>query len=466
MQCVDSLAYKTLGWGQAMTGQNNGEGGGGCIEIFQQENCRFAYTLNNMQPVRCSYIGDQPLFYMDYEGAGIDEEFAGDDGDPFGIAIIEQGVVALKDRIMALENRQSAEPDVAQERLMEFIGEQAVITNMSVPITSNDLRLRTIERDLKTSRLGAAYLEMARDHGIQLAFSTQVEHAFYDRESKRIFIHPERDETLQLLLAARELRRVWQHKNGALLHPLTFYPDQAILVNRAQRADLAVSLIRIAWELQLSGIKGPWQRLEQSSLADLTRAFAREAYLDFRTLNNGQAGSAVFESWFLSDRCRHEDRVLIQNMLSDFQGYMFDSEQASRTVSADLMVALGSMPFGKNYLAPFVSTLLSDPVFAEVRDRSNANFLWFIKFERSFREAEQDLQTHSPIQGHVSCGGTLIKTRLDGDKDEQATTVVPLPGMAPRTASEHPADSGRSRVATSAGKGANIVHFEPRSGKR
>lgn len=450
-----------------MTGQNNGEGSGGCIEIFQQENCRFAYTLNNSQPVRCSYIGDQPLFFMDYEGPEIDSEFAEDDGDPFGIGVIEQGVAALKDRIMALENNLGIEPDVAQERLMEFMAEQDVITSMNTSTGLNDLRLRTIERDLKTSRLAASYLDVAQSHGVTLAFSMQVEHAFYDREAKKIFLHPDRDDTMQLLLVARELRRVWQHKNGALLHPLTFHPDQAILVNRAQRADLAVSMIRIAWELQLSGIKEPWQRLEQSSLADLTRAFAREAYLDFRTLNNGQAGSAVFESWFLSDRCKNEDRVLIQHMLSDYQGYMFDSEQASRTVSADLMMALGSMPFGKNYLAPFVATILSDPIFVEVRDRSNANFLWFIKFERSFREAEQDLQTSSSIKGHISSGGTPIKTLLDGDRDEQATTVIPLPGMASRTASEHPSDTGRPRIAAGAGgKSANIVHFEPRTGKR
>ncbi len=449
-----------------MTGQNNGEGSGGCIEIFQQENCRFAYTLNNFQPVRCSYIGDQPLFYMDFEGADTFDEFAEDDGDPFGIGVIEQGVAALKERIMALENDPGAGPDVMQERVMEFMAEQAVITGMNDIAPAHDLRLRALERDLRSSRLGAAYLDRAHEHGIQLAFSTQVEHAFYDREAKRIFLHPGRDESLQVLLAARELRRVWQHKSGALIHPLTFHPDQAILVNRAQRADLAVSMVRIAWELQLSGIKTPWAHVETSSLADLARAFAREAYLDFRTINNGEAASAVFESWFLSDRCKNEDRILIQHMLSDYQGYMFDSEQASRTISADLLVALGSMPFGKNYLAPFVTTVLSDPVFAEVRDRSNANFLWFIKFERSFREAEQDLQTSSSITGRDSSGGTPIKTTLDGDRDEQTTTVIPLSGMASRTASEHSSGVGRPRAAAGAGNGANIVHFEPRSGKR
>jgi hypothetical protein len=452
------------------TGHNNGDGSGGCIEIFQQENCRIAYTLNNTQPVRCSYIGDQPLFFMDYEG-DLDAEFADDDAeDPFGIGMIEQGVAALKDRIMALEHSLGVSPDVAAERVDAFIAAQEDMLGVAVPMATSDLRLKTIERDLKTSRLAGAYLSLAQSHGVSLAFSDQVEYAFYDRDAKTVFINPKRDETVQLLLAARELRRVWQHKNGALLHPLTFHPDQAILVNRAQRADLCVSMIRIAWEWQLSGLKAPWDYLENSSLSDLTRSFAREAYLDFRTLNNGQAGSAVFESWFLSDRCRHEDRVLIQHMLSDYQGYMFDSESASRTVSADLMLALGSMPFGKNYLAPFVSTILSDPIFAEVRDRSNANFLWFIKFERSFREAEQDLQTSHPIQGHTNSSGTSkTKTLSDGDNNEQTHAVIPLPGMASRPAPDNKTGKGRILTAPAEPAGAtggNIVHFEPRFGKR
>jgi len=102
----------------------------------------------------------------------------------------------------------------------------------------------------------------------------------------------------------------------------------------------------------------------------------------------------VFEAWFLSDRCRQQDRKLIQLMLADYQGYVFEGENVSRTVGNELIIALGTMPFGKNYLAPYVGTIVSDAVFTEIRDRSNANFLWFIKFERSFREAEQELQGH------------------------------------------------------------------------
>lgn len=434
------------------TGQNSGDGS---IEIVQQDYCRFAYTLNNTQPVRCTIIGDQPLFYMDFEGA-IDDEYADDD---FGFELIEKSVSALREKILTVDSELPWNSGISgngELRMQEFLEDISAITGEeSQRFTGSDLQLRAFEKKLRLSRLAAAYLDMAKSHGIGMMYDAHVEFAFYDRDAKVIFLNPDREESEQLVLAARELRRVWQHKNGALLHPLTFQPDQAILINRAQNADLVVSMIRIAWELQLTGIKEAWERLENSSLSDLTRAFAREAYLDFRTLNNGEAATAVFEAWFLSDRCRNEDRRLIQSMLSDYQGYVFDSEQISKSVGADLIVALGSMPFGKNYLAAFASTILSDPIFSEVRDRSNANFLWFIKFECSFREAEQELQTPVTIQGRDSSGDLKTKN-TDGDTHEHAATVIALPGMASRNAAPKSGNRASARQASGSG---NIVYL-------
>ncbi len=464
---LDSKSSEIKGWGKIMGTEYNGTdgtdngSGGGYIHIMQQENCRFAYTLNNAQPVRCSIIGDQPLFFMDFEG-DIEEEFS-DESDPFGIDAIEQGVAALKSRILGLESELGA-TEAIQMRTADFIDEGALLVSVQGHSASQDLtfRLKALEKNLQSSRLAGEFLETAKIYGITMAFDAQTESAFYDRGAKTVFLNPARDENILMLLAIRELRRVWQHKNGALLHPLTFHPDQAILVNRTQRADLSVAMIRCAWELQLSGIKGPWDRLENSSLSDLTRAFAREAYLDFRTLNNGLAASAVFEAWFLSDRCRHEDRLLIQQMLSDYQGYVFDNEQVSRSVSADLLMALGSMPFGKNYLAQFVNSITTDPLFAEVRDRSNANFLWFIKFERSFREAEQELQTTSPIQNHASQHGTTKQKELDGDH-EQSTTVIALPGMASRDVSQPKLPAAARADQGKADGIGNVVSFDRRT---
>lgn len=473
LKFIHMVGDKAMTTGHKGTGSEDGSGGS--ITIFQQAECRFAYTLNNKQPVRCSIIGDQPLFFMDFEG-DVATEFADEDlNDPFGICAIEEGVTALKERIMGLEPLSAFNgelSELAELRLASFIDEsQAIAGEISGEALhmKNDttFRLKALEKTMRESRFVASLLDAAKTYGIGLGYSSQTEHAFYDREAKTIYLNPQRDEVDLSLLAIRELRRVWQHKNGALLHPLTFHPDQAILINRAQRADLSVAMLRGAWEMQLAGEKDAWERLEVSASDDLTRAFAREAYLDFRTVNNGQAASAVFEAWFLSDRCRTEDRILIQAMLSDYQGYVFDNEQASKSVSADLIMALGTMPFGKNYLAPFVATVIADPLFTEVRDRSNANFLWFIKFERSFRETEQELQTTPSNMGRQSDGPSITKN-LDGDDNGKKSTVLALPGRStgPRTqparlpAAARAAGKTADDAAADGSTSANVVSFD------
>lgn len=351
--------------------------------------CRVSYTLNNEQPVISTIIGDQPLFYMDYEVDHQDEDMLFDAAEA---KILEAELQNLQSEIESLERISQEFTHAPEERLENFIEDKE---NLTKNVKKTNADLKTLKTILSQSRLANAYLEIAYEHNVEIIFSGQIQDAFYDRKASKILINTNLDITDQILLAVRELRRHYQHRQGALIHPLMFHPDNAILVNRMQSADLITSMIRVAWELQLSGNKEAWERIEKSSMADLGRAFAREAFLDFRTINNGQAAAAVLESWFLSERCRQEDKKLIQNMLSDCQGYVFDQEEAEKSITPALIAALGEMPFGKNYLSAHVGTLMSDPIFTDVRDRSNANFLWFIKFERSFRETEQELQTTS-----------------------------------------------------------------------
>lgn len=351
---------------------------------------RIAYTLNNYQPVLCTLLSDQPYFYMD-EDMSADEDALFDE-EQYGAIGAE--VAALHKKIEAYDKLSAQFIQSPDTRLHRFIEDAAAIGR--APETQQNSS-ETLIAALGESRLAASLYSHARMHDVDIVQDAQTCDAFYDREAGKIFINPSLDDADKLLLAVRELRRHWQHRQGVLLHPLTFHPDQAILINRAQQADLAAAMVRAGWELQLAGHKDVWQRIEHGPLADLGRAFAREAFVDFRTLNSGMACAAVFETWFLSDRCRHADKKLIQAMLADYQGYMFGSEQVSRTISIDIISAMGEMPFGKNYLAAYAQMIMSDPVFTEVRDRSNANFLWFIKFERSFRETEQHLQSSGVI---------------------------------------------------------------------
>jgi len=411
--------------------------------------CRVSYILNNDQPVRSTLIGDQPLFYMDFDEM-LEDELA-------ALDLLESDLYVSESLMPSCESH-FREEEISLEAIIS--GFQANADSLTgspekeCPDINEKLEL------LKTSRYASSLFEFATQYNVCIEYSDQIENSSYMRDTGKILVNPRLKEEEQILLFGRELRRVWQHRHGLLLHPLTFHPDQAVLVNRAQIADLTVSMVRIAWELQLGGYKAAWERIENSPMADFGRIFAREAFIDFRTLNNGMAMAAAFETWFISERCRVQDKYLIQQMLSDYQGYVFEAEECSRAVTADLIAKLGEVPFGKNYLAPYASTIIIDPLFTDVRDRANANFLWFIKFEKSFRETEQELQSATGLHNHASqhgSSGNFSKDCVNGSPDN----VINLPFDQDRNGQE---DFGYSAGRKRAGN-AQIIAFPTRVGK-
>ncbi len=387
------------------------------LKIWPQENCRFAYTIGNAQPVRCTWISDQPLFYADYDEV-VDDEFLMD--DPI-LQALERDIADLRHKTTAYDKiaEEFAKPENYTQSLFR---DDAKFISKSYKAAKS--KLPQLMDLLHKSRLASQFVSFAQLHNISIRESSHVVDASYDRPSQSILVRADLDESTKTLLVVRELRRMWQHRNGAGLHPLSVHPDYAVLVNRAQQADLLVSMVRVAWELQLSGYKDAWARVEHSTLSDLGRAFARESIADFRSINNGLAARATFESWFLSERCRKADRGLIQQMLADYQGYVFsDNVDTSRLITLDLMKALGKMPFGQNYIETIASQIVVDPVFTDVRDRSNANFLWFIKFERSFTEAEKTTpiveESKQATAKIISFPQQKVSAKIaDGDGDE------------------------------------------------
>ncbi len=371
------------------TGNNTVSGNDGLKEAGR---VRMAYSLNNYQPVACTIISDQPFFYMDEDDSFEDDALLSEFSDEEGCNFLEEEIAGLRSKINAYERLSLEFVKPADSSLQQFMMDSHFITE-SPMMLDNDVVIKKIKIALKNSRMATSLLDFAETHDVTLVCSDQVETASYDKKAGKIFIRSDIDFTDQVLLTVQELRRHWQHRQGVLMHPLAFHPDQAVLINRAQLADLSVAIVRAAWEMKLHEQKEFWARIENSSMMDLGRAFAREAVNDFRTLNNGKASAAVFETWFLSERCRNQDKKLIQAMLAEYRGYVFDAAETSKMVSIDLICSLGEQPFGKNYLAPYAQMILDDPLFTDVRDRSNANFLWFIKFERSFSETEQELQS-------------------------------------------------------------------------
>ena len=350
---------------------------------------KVAYSINNWQPVQSTHISDQPFFYMDesYDDDMFEDEFSGE--------FYDEDLSKIMSQIQAFDAAPKSKSDLKQNRQNEFSKDSEFITENFVCV-ENDIK--DVTALFGQTNYGEALLNFASQKDIKIQFGVEGQKSSYDEQAQKLFIDPNLETLEQVILLTMELRRAWQTSQGANINPLTINPDHAILINRAQKADLSVAVIRVAWELKLQNQKELWTRLTQSSLSDLVYAFAREAKTDFRTLNSGKAASAVFETWFLSERCAYEDSILVQQMLADHKNYSYEPKDNSELLAIKIISAIGAQPVGKNYLHDYAHFIVSDGLFTETRDRSTANFLWFIKFEHRFQETERQLQSSELIK--------------------------------------------------------------------
>lgn len=249
--------------------------------------------------------------------------------------------------------------------------------------------VESLKETILKSRTGESLLQDAGAETLSIKYDTQSPASqFYVRGDERVItLNPFRIKGDLLNLLVRELRRAGQHKNGALVNPLSFEPDEAILVNRAQQADVLMVSVKVAWELRLAGDPEAWDFLTATPLADVSRIFELKAQADFRTLNNGEASRAAYDKFFEDSRTKLHDKRIIHQMLLDEHGYMKAGMKRPK-VTMDLFKRLGELPNSRNYLSMQAQRQPTDMCYSTVEDRSNANFLWFIKFERSFQEKE------------------------------------------------------------------------------
>lgn len=353
----------------------------------------------------CNLIGDQPLFYIDdtVEDDRLFENLLDMEDD--GFLPDEDFLDSLRNRLGSYEK---------SSRLIESVEtvptEQAFDALYGKPF-DGPVPLEDVTAFGSQSGTFAAYLDFIETHGIAVKTDAHCETAGYNRHTGIISVNPYlpvMDGAVALLQA---MRLAWHHKQGTLINPLRFQPEDAILVNRLLQADRAVVQIEMAWEMNLAGHKEAWTAFITANGYDLCSVYAIEAMTDFRAIKSGLAARAAFEKWFISGRCKVMDRDLIQLMLGQQGDLCFETPETSRHVAADIVARMGLRPQGKNYLTPLVPQIMTDGLFTEVRDRSNANFLWFITFEKNFKETEQHLQ-----EGRMSskAGSGATKREIHG----------------------------------------------------
>ena len=324
----------------------------------------------------CNAVSDQPMFYIDDSAEAYEEDaFLAD------VDLIE----TLKTRIDAY--------DKTAKSLTAKISEptQSVFDD----VFSSQKQEYTIE-DILTygsqSATFAAYVNHLKDNNVTFITKDTVESALYDRGMQLICVNPHLSLDKAVMALATPLRLAFHHKQGALINPLRFQPEDAVLINRLLAADAKTTALEMAWELRLAGQTTAWDTMMSGSDYDLCSAYGMEAMTNFCSLKNGLAARSTFEKWFISGRCKSFDRGIIQVMLGNKVDLIFDDEDTSRTIATDVVARMGNRPTGKNYLSPIVTQIMVDGLYTEVRDRSNANFLWFITFEKRMNEVEQELQ--------------------------------------------------------------------------
>jgi len=253
--------------------------------------------------------------------------------------------------------RQGKENHLSHRASLDWRLDRDRVCNRAAPVgdgsgSDDRIALEEIGALMLKSRTGEMLLRDASERGLKIFFDPQTPQSqFYPRgESCVIVLNPERPRGDLIGTLGRELRRAWQYYRGALTNPMSFEPDEAVLVNRAQQADAFMMSVK-----------------------------------------------------FFEGSCtKAHDKRIIHQMLLDDAGYMKVAHKGSRA-DMDLFRKLGELPQGANYLSIRSKRAPTDMCYSTVEDRSNANFLWFIKFERSFQEKELQM-----LQASVKTSAQII----------------------------------------------------------
>lgn len=382
---------------------------------------RMVMSLNSRNSLHCSLVAQDPFFF-DVDPEALEDELHAQlslDGAYFELPEALKLARETSDGFVTLGEDADGLP----------LTDDVVALCAGAFAASAALNIDNVVVQLRQSQTASVLLDTIAKDGIAIATGNTVETVMFDSEAKTIVLNAALDDVSAGLLLVRACRQATLSDVKTLLRN----PDRAILVNRAMFAELNLVMIQVAWELNVAGDKAAWDAVSASAMADLAYAFGQRACADFRALRDGRAALAAFDQWFYSGRTRKADRVLIQGLLA--------AGDAGEAAAADVMDVIagirdiGDRGIGRNYLAEHIATLLEDGFYGEVRDRSNANFLWFVKFERSYRAAEEIVEaqndTASHTNGVVLLFPNLKKAARKSRKSADAAAIVPLEAVRP-----------------------------------
>lgn len=183
---------------------------------------------------------------------------------------------------------------------------------------------------------------------------------------------------------------------------LDFDSDTIILLERVRRADKVVRTIAAAYMSYLNGHREGWSAIEEK-YGVIALTYKTVASTDFRKIKNNDAQVFCFKQWFMEDtsksasggaykltyedmnlldKCDHDTYHMLLELGDKHDWYDRESDNTNLQDKYNYILAIAP------YLSKYLIEVTTAPIMKDIRSRATANFMWYIKFERTFKRSE------------------------------------------------------------------------------
>jgi len=233
---------------------------------------------------------------------------------------------------------------------------------LTIPLSRNQQSIDHWISILRLSPTGKALVGYAEKHGVRIRIDRQGwQYAYYEADSRRIGLKPNRPDAEIIGNLAHELRHAWQHASGQLTS-LTDTPMDFLLRTRATEADAEAVAILVCAELAEAGHPQYLEARLKGEMSDIAQAF----------LKGGKSGRisglrAAYDQWFRNGRRRSSYLGYTLEWLEDNADAIAKttSRHGFRPFNAGEIMKLGALPGGHNYLAESAGAPLDTALYKD-----------------------------------------------------------------------------------------------------
>lgn len=318
---------------------------------------RLAYIYKGYQPTLCTYISDEPYFYS--------TETKEESFDDFLDVIMSETPTSVWPRSSGVS-----------------YGSDKETTYTTLPNIYDSTQLDLVSLLDDISSVGYISSLLHRYAFTTNEFVKQVEVA-----NGEVQINPKlsKEDALVAIIHA-----VKQHEHRTSYELNQLMPDDLVKHRIVETIDTWYSILRACWELKLLGKTSYWAEHYQLH-SELFSGYELCVKRDFRYLKNKEGINLLCQQMLLLERGYIERslKTLVAELLRE--SYMSVSDKKGEAFTKSFSKTLKQLD--SNSIIDGLLTVLYNPKnnfeeYITTINRTTQNFIWFIKFELSFREYE------------------------------------------------------------------------------